>query len=186
MKRIISILLCTLITISLFTYSGVNISTANAATDDEYMYPEAPLFLEDIDADYWGFELVSESDKLALYVIESTVNIAVLNKKSGMIWSSLITETAFETEGENKSLGRFYSLFSVGDIGASASGVTLSETFSNSIITTEVREEDKYDNNSVANSYMKVDYAAVLNGVRITSFMADVKYKLMIYIYIYK
>lgn len=180
MKRIISILLCTLITISLFTYSGVNISTANAATDDEYMYPEAPLFLEDIDADYWGFELVSESDKLALYVIESTVNIAVLNKKSGMIWSSLITETAFETEGENKSLGRFYSLFSVGDIGASASGVTLSETFSNSIITTEVREEDKYDNNSVANSYMKVDYAAVLNGVRITSFMADVKYKLII------
>ena len=173
MKRIISILLCTVLAVSLFSGMNCSIDTANAATNDEAAYPEAPLFLEEVDSDYWGFELVSESENLALYVIDASVNIAVLNKKSGMIWSSLVKESLLDEEGENKSLGRFYSLFSVGDINASTSGVTLAETFSNYILTTDetvARSED---------SYMQIDYASVLNGIRVTAFMADSKYELV-------
>lgn len=163
MKRIISILLCTVLSISLF--AGINCSkiTAEAATNDEALYPEAPLFLSDIDADYWDFELVSETENLALYLTETNVNIAVLNKKSGMIWSSLVKESLLEEEGENVSLGRFYSLISFGDMNASVTGVTLEETFSNTIL----QEAD------TTASYIRVDYSSVLNGVRITMLLAD-------------
>lgn len=172
MKRIINILLCTAVIFSLFAGVNCNVTTANAATKDEAAYPEAPLFLNEIDADYWGFELVAETENLALYVTEVSVNIAVLNKNSGMIWSSLVKESLLEEEGENLSSGRFYSLVSFGDIQASVDDVTLAETFSNRILQDNLTTDAE-------GSYMQIDYASVLNGVRITVLLTDSKYKLV-------
>ena len=161
MKRIISILLSTFIVLSLFVGTNINVSVANAQTGDELAYPEAPLFLGDIDSNYVGFELVSETDNLALYVIESTVNIAVLNKKTGMIWSSLVTEERILADGEKVTESRFYSILSVEDLSASTGGAgssALSESFSGSIINITDKEDT---------SNMTIDYASVLNGIRV-------------------
>lgn len=172
MKRIINILLCTAVIFSLLAGVNCNATTANAATENGAAYPEAPLFLSEIDADYWGFELVAETENLALYVTEVSVNIAVLNKNSGMIWSSLVKESLLEEEGENLSSGRFYSLVSFGDVQASVDGVTLAETFSNRVLQDDLTADSE-------GSYMMIDYDAVLNGVRITTYLADYKYKLV-------
>ncbi len=171
MKKIISIILCTLMAVSLF--SGINTVKANADTSD-LMYPEAPLYLNDIDGEYLGFQKAAETELLAMYFIDSTVNMAILNKKTGMIWSSLVKDSFLDEHGEDKSAGRFHSIISVGDIGL-VHGTSLTEKFVNQVLTTEGK-----DTGGGENGYMKVDYAAVPNGVRVTAWYSDTKYKIVI------
>ena len=58
MKRIINFLLSTLMILTLVL--GINfaaITAANADTGEKMAYPDAPLFLNEVDDDYFGFEL---------------------------------------------------------------------------------------------------------------------------------
>ena len=79
MKKIISVLLCLIVALS-FNVS-ITMTKAEALT----LYPEAPLNLIDVDANYYGFELVTEIDTLALYIQEQTVSLAILNKKTPFV-----------------------------------------------------------------------------------------------------
>ncbi len=164
MKRIISTILCSLLLLTVMI--GVcPTAKANAETDSR-AYPAAPLLLEDVDSRYYDFELTAEIDNLAMYINEKTVNIAILNKKTGMIWSSEVRYDGVEVGKDDSA--RFRSLFFQQTSSAFEGTGGLTEFFCGSLLNeTEIGPygkgaDAKYD-------YMNIDYASVSNGVRVTA-----------------
>ena len=93
MKKLMSIILCMIVAFSLSAHAGM--TQAQART----LYPDAPYLLSEIDPNFYCFELVTEIETLAMYIMESNVSLAILNKNSGAIWSSVIPDSDLRTDG---------------------------------------------------------------------------------------
>lgn len=184
MKRIVCILLTAVISFGLCINIGV--AGAYADTDDTMAYPEAPLLLESIDKNYYGFKLVAQTEKLAMYLMEANVSLALLNKESGTIWASTINDGVLEKDGYigdsssakgdllnadtgevyDGSLDKFRSLFVFYSNDRQNASLVTSSWYSAEDFT---RLRETGGGGSVINddSYHRIDYSALKNGVRI-------------------
>ena len=93
MKKFISIFLCMIVALSLSAHVGM------IEADARTLYPEAPYQLSEVNENYYGFTLVNQIDTLAMYIMEDTVSLAILNKVSGAIWSSVIPDYELSADG---------------------------------------------------------------------------------------
>ncbi len=192
MKRIIGFILCTVMFLGL----SLNISIVGACADTNDMaYPDAPLYLETVDPNYYGFNLVAETDKLALYIVEQYVNLAVLNKESGVIWSSQVPDPVLKQDGYdpdapgdntsqllypgteipyNAATERFRSIFMI--TAASGREFSLKETaWYSSRAYTLLCERGGGRKQVNIEGYTSVDYSTVPNGVRVKAHFGHAK-----------
>ena len=184
MKKIISILLCLIVALSFS--ANIGMTKAEALT----LYPDAPLLLSEVDPNYYNFELVTEIDTLALYIMEETVSLAILNKKSGAIWSSVISEHDLREDGyydvappssgqywenimtENGVVRKYYdsrfdrftSLVQIGYIFIDMPSLTESQWYSRRELILLTGQNEIIANDG---GFHSVDYASVPNGIRV-------------------
>ncbi|MBE5818307.1 MAG: hypothetical protein E7312_04535, partial [Clostridiales bacterium] len=184
MKKFISIFLCMIVAFSLSAHVGM--IEAEART----LYPDAPYLLSEVDENYYGFTLVNQIDTLAMYIMEDTVSLAILNKVSGAIWSSVIPDHELEIDGYNDreppksgqywenimtengvvrkyydaTLDRFKSLVQINYIFIDMPSLLENQWFSHRELTYLITQNEHAAN---ASGFHSIDYGSVPNGVRI-------------------
>lgn len=194
MKRIICVILTAVISLGLF----VNIGTAGAYadTDDTMAYPEAPLLLETVDKNYYDFKLVAQTEKIAMYLMEANVSLAILNKESGTIWASTVGDDVLDKDGYLESTGstgshinvetgekydnrldKFRSLF-VFYTNDKKSESMITKSWYSAEDFTLLRETAGGGSIINEDAYHRIDYTALKNGVRIQVNKSRVGYKL--------
>lgn len=184
MKKVISIILTAVVSLGLCF--NIGIAGAYADTKSAKAYPEAPLLLETIDQNYYGFKCVAETENLAMYIMESNVSLAILNKVSGVIWGSTVSdevlrEDGYLVDGEvitggsykyptgeiyNSKLDKFRSMFVA--YGASSEKASLVESSYYNAMDFVLLQSTGGGNSYVnEEAYHQVDYTSIANGVRI-------------------
>jgi len=101
MKKIIVFVLCLVMLIPAIAITS-NLDYADAA----------PAYL---DGEYSDFKFVAETDTLVLYLNETNLNIAVVNKETDYIWSTMVTVEEYpelETASDRRKL-RLSPLFNI-------------------------------------------------------------------------
>lgn len=182
MKRIICMILAVVVSVGLCL--NVGISGAYADTKDSMAYPEAPLFLETVNKNYYDFKLVAETEKLAMYIMEANVSLAILNKESGTIWASTVNDSDLKKDGYldskiegsmievstgkayDDSLDKFRSLFVFYSNDRQTNSL-LTSTWYSAMDFVLLQETGGGSSLINENAYHKIDYTALNNGVRI-------------------
>lgn len=184
-RRIIGIVLTAVLSLGLFF--NIGIAGAYADTKAAKIYPEAPLLLESINPNYYGFKKIAETENLAMYVMEANVSLAILNKVSGTIWGSTVSDAVLKEDGYliedevvssgaykdavtdeyyNSKLDKFRSIFVV--YGATNERPSLVESsYYSALELTLLRGTGGGASLVNEDAYHQIDYNAISNGVRI-------------------
>lgn len=187
MKKIIGIVLTAVLSLSMFFNIGV--AGAYADTKESKAYSEAPLLLETIDSNYYGFKKIAETDNLAMYIMEANVSLAILSKTSGTIWASTVNDNELKTDGYlaadgsaptagayvrddngeyyDSSLDKFRSIFTLYSVKIESSASLSEATWYSAMDLTLLRDAGGGGDYVNEEGYYLVDYDSIANGVRI-------------------
>ncbi len=118
---------------------------------------KAPTRLETIDYLYEDFLYVSSTENLALYVNAKTINIAVLDMRTGTIWSSAVQESELEDVSDPtltaRRKARFAPIYDFACLQSEASSIVITPRAALDV-------DGSYTTN--------IDYQSVENGVKIS------------------